>query len=192
MKPRGIWLQGAAALAAVWLLAVGGIWLARSQRMTADKAIDYLNTHRLAGVAAGERKKIIEQLANRVNRLSFEERQKFRFERSMRDLFEEMTDEERSRYLDLTLPKGMQQMMVAFNEMTPAKRKQLVTRSLADMNRMREEVGQEELAKTLSDQNVQRIIDEGMKNYISGANSETKLDLQPLIEQMQNIMQMTR
>jgi hypothetical protein len=179
-------------LAAVWVIAVGGIWLARSQRITAEKAIAYMQSHRLAGLSAAERKRILEGLAYRVNRLSFEERQKFRFEKSVREMFDEMSDEERARYLDLTLPKGMQQMMEAFNQMPPAKRKQVVTRALNDMNRMRDEMGQEDLAKSLSDQNVQRIIDEGMKKYISGANADTKLDLQPLIEQMQSIMQMIR
>jgi hypothetical protein len=192
MKRRRIWLRGAAALAAVWVIATAGVWIARSQKMTAEKTLAYMNAHRLAGLSAAERRKIIEELASRVNRLSFDERQKFRFEKGIRQAFEEMTDEERASYLDRTLPKGMQQMMEAFNQMTPVRRKQIVNRALNDMNRMRDEMGQQELTKSLTDQNVQRIIDEGMKNYISGANAETKLDLQPLIEQMQSIMQMAR
>src|ERR1041384_7528673 len=140
MKGQRIWLRGAAALAAVWVIAVSGIWLAPSQRMTAEKTIEYMNAHRFDGLSAAERKKIIEGLASRVNRLSFEERQKFRFEKSIRQAFEQMTDEERARYLDLTLPKGMQQMMEAFNEMTPTRRKQIVNRALNDMNRMRDEM----------------------------------------------------
>lgn len=190
IRGRQVWLWGGAALAGVWLCAAGGIWLARAQKMTADKALDYLNANPLAGRGDADRLRIVETMANRVNRLTFEERQKFRYEGHLRDWFEQMTEAERRRYIDLTLPKGMKQMMEAFNTMTPAKRKQIVNRALADLTRVREEIGRQDVDGALSDQSVKRIIDEGMRSYFTDANNETKLDLQPLIEQMQNIMQM--
>lgn len=192
MKRRQIWLRGLLAVAAVWLIAMAAIGIARATRMTAGKTLAYMDAHSLEGKSSAERMRAIEGLAARVNKLSFEERQKFRFEDRIRKRFEEMTDEEKARYLDLTLPKGMQQMMQAFNEMTPARRKQVVNRALNDLDRMREETGQGEIQRALSDQNVQRIIDEGMKNYLRDATAQTKLDLQPVIEQMQSIMQLGR
>lgn len=192
LKRRQVWIWGAVAVAVVWLLAIAGIWFARSQRMTAEKAVDYLKAHPLTGLSEPDRQRVIEGMANRVNRLTFEERQKFRYEGKLRKWFEEMTDAERRRYIDLTLPKGVKQMMEAFNEMTPAKRKQVVNRAMADLNRVREELGRQDAEGSLPDQALKRIIDEGMKSFISDANAETKLDLQPLIEQMQSIMQNLR
>ena len=76
--------------------------------------------------------------------------------------------------------------------MTPAKRKQVVNRAMADLNRVREELGRQDAEGSVPDQALKRIIDEGMKSFISDASAETKLDLQPLIEQMQSIMQNLR
>ena len=135
---------------------------------------------------------MVEELARRVNALSFDERQKLRFDRSMRLAFEQMTDEERSRYLDLTLPGGMKQMMEAFNQMPIAKRKQLVNRAMNDLTRVQDEASREDLEKAFSDRNIKKIVEEGLKSYMSDANASTKLDIQPLIEQMQNIMRHAR
>ena len=57
---------------------------------------------------------------------------------------------------------------------------------------MRDETGHTGAEHALSDANLKRMVDEGMKTFIRDANADTKLDLQPLIEQMQNIMQMSR
>ncbi len=177
---------------AVWALAAGGMWLARTSRMTAEKTVAYLEANPLTGKSEGDRARIIAGMADRVNRLGFEERQKFRYEGQLRAWFEQLTEEERARYIELTLPRGMQQMMEAFNEMPPTKRKQIVNRAMNDLARVREEIPEGRSAPALSDDNFKKIVDEGMKTFIRDASAETKLDLQPLIEQMQSIMQMTR
>ena len=192
MNRRQVWWWGAAALAGVWLVAAAGIWLVRSQRMTADKAVVYLRQHPLRSVPAGDRQKIVEGMADRVNRLSFEERQRFRYEGRLRQWFEDMTEDERRHYLDLTLPKGLKQMMEAFNAMEPAKRKQVVNRALADLDRHRGEIAPNDVNKAMSDDNVKHLIDQGMKSFYTDASADTKLDLQPLVEQIQSIMQMGR
>jgi hypothetical protein len=160
--------------------------------MTADKALDYLAAHPLKSKLPYERQHIIEGMAKRVNSLPFEERQKFRFEKSVREMFEEMTDEERTRYLDLTLPTGMKQMIEAFNEMTPEKRKKIVSQAVNDLSKAQTDVDREELQKAFSDENVKKIIGQGLKAYMTEANASAKIDAQPLIEQMQSIMQGVR
>ncbi len=120
------------------------------------------------------------------------QRQKFRHQDDLRAMFEKMTPAERLRYLDLTLPRGMKQMMEAFNKMEPDKRRQLVNRAVNDLTRARDEAGpkdQDRLRTSLNDQTTQKIINEGMKSFLSDATAETKLDLQPLIEQMQTLLQ---
>jgi hypothetical protein len=177
------------ALVGVWLMAALGIWLARSQRMTAAKATDYLAAHPLTGRAPAEREQIIDGMADRVNRLSFEERQKFRYEGDLRAWFESLTAAERSRYIERTLPKGMEQLMKAFNDMSTPQRKQLVNRALNDLERFREDAAAREAGAALNDASLQRLVEEGMRSFIRDASADTKLDLQPLIEQMQSLMQ---
>lgn len=185
-----IWWRGLVALIVVWTVVAGAIAFARAQRQTAEKTLAYLAAHPLAGKSEAERARILAGMAERVNRLEFEERQKFRYEGDLRAWFEELTEAERIRYVELTLPRGLQQLMEAFNEMTPAKRKQIVNRALNDLARAREEMP--DAPPALSDENLQRIVNEGMKSFLRDASAETKLDLQPVIEQMQQIMQMAR
>lgn len=156
MTPRRIWRWGILALLAVWVCAAAGIWLARTQRMTADKAVAWLEGHSLAGASPTARRQIIDGMADRVNRLTFEERQKFRYEGRLREWFESMTPEERAYYIERTLPQGMEQLMKAFNDMPQARRKQLVNRALNDLARVRDEIGQRETDAVFNDANMQR------------------------------------
>lgn len=192
MKRTRILLVGLSGLIGIWALAAGGMWFARSQKMTADKALDYLAAHPLKSQLPSDRQRIIDGMAKRVNGLPFEERQKFRFEKSVREMFEEMNDEEKARYLDLTLPSGMKQMIEAFNGMTPEKRKQIVSRAVNDLSRSQTDVNREELQKAFTDESMKKIIGQGLKAYMTEANAAAKIDAQPLIEQMQSIMQGVR
>ncbi len=189
MKQRRVWLIGSMVLFGIWMCAMAVMWFARAQKMTVEKVSAYVSTHSLKSMSQIERMRTIEELARRVNQLGFEERQKFRFEKKLRLTYEEMTDAEKSRYLDMTLPAGMKQMMESFNNMTPEKRKKLVNRAVTELTRAQNEASQEELDKALNDQNLRRVIDQGLKAYMSEANAASKLEIQPLIEQMQAMMQ---
>ncbi|MBI4023643.1 MAG: hypothetical protein HY360_01595 [Verrucomicrobia bacterium] len=189
MRQRHVWILGALALAVTWIATFAAMWLARSQTMTAEKAAAWISERSLSSLSEDQRLRTIEELARRVNRLSFEERQKFRFERSLRSFYREMTDAERARYLDLTLSGGMKQMMDAFNKMTPDQRKRLVNRAMNELGRAQDETGRAELDKALNDQNIKRIVDQGLKTYFTDANASAKLDAQPLLEQMQSVLQ---
>ncbi len=135
--------------------------------------------------------RFVEGLADRMNRLSLEERRKFRSQRGVRDAWLAMTDEERARYLELTLPTGMKQMMEAFNQMPPERRKQIVNRAVNELQRAQSEGSREEMSKALGDENLKRVVAEGFKAYLKDADASAKLDMQPLLEQVQGLMQMT-
>ncbi|MCC7518302.1 MAG: hypothetical protein IT578_03855 [Verrucomicrobiae bacterium] len=189
---RRLWIWTGLAVAIAWVLAAGSIAFFRGQRVTSEKVVAYLREKPLRDLSDEERMRRIEGLADRVNRLDFEERQKVRFEKEIRRIVLEMTEAERVRYLSLTLPSGMKNMMEAFNKMPPLKRKQVVHRAITELSRYSEGGDRAEMEKTLGDENVKRIAAEGMKAFLSEANSQTKLDLQPLFEQVQNILQMGR
>lgn len=189
---RLLWLWTLLGVALVWAVAVVGIRIFRSQRVTAEKVVHYLEGTSLRDLSADERARRIEELAALVNQLNFEERQKFRLEKRIRQTFREMTDAERARYLELTLPRGMQNLMDAFNKMAPPKRKQVVNRAILELSRASEQGDRNELEKTFGEENLKMIASEGMKAFFSEASAQTKLDLQPLIEQVQSILQMGR
>jgi len=186
------WWTGGLVLAGIWILAAAGIWLARHQTVTAEKTMAYVRAHPLTSRNPDERRAIIENVAHQVNHLTFEERRKFRLEKDLRQFYESMTDAERSYYLDLTLSKGIQQAIQAFNEMPSDKRKRIIQRAVNDLQRAQAELNQGELDKALSDENVKKIIDRGIRAYWTEANAAAKIDIQPLIEQIQAILQGTR
>ena len=174
------------------MVAVASIAWFRSHRITAEKVVAFIAEKSLREMSPGERSARIGALADRVNHLDFEERQKFRLEKRLRAYFLEMTDAERARYLDLTLPSGMKNMMEAFNKMTPQKRKRVIDRAVTELSRVSDQGDRAEMEKALGDENLKKVVTQGMKSYLSEASAQTKLDLQPLVEQVQNILQMGR
>jgi hypothetical protein len=76
--------------------------------------------------------------------------------------------------------------------MTPQKRKQVVNRAVTELSRVSAQGDRAEMEKALGDENLKKVVAEGMKAYFTEANSQTKLDLQPLLDQVQNILQMGR
>lgn len=179
------WLVGGAVLAAVWLLAIAGIAIARSQAVTLEEVVAFAREVSLDGLSAEERRQRIDELAAKVNALEFDGRRRGEIRDAVRDRFAEMTPAERSAYIEATLPRGMQQMMQAVNEMPREERRALVERALADMRGREGEAERQRMEEEVGRETVDRIVEEGMKSFMRDASAESKLDLQPLIEQMQ-------
>ncbi len=170
-------------LVGVWLLAAGVIWFVRAERPTPDKIEAYLAANPLDERQDDERAEVIEAMASKVNRLEFEERRKLQRTGRAREFFESMTDEEQSRYLDLTLPEGFKQVMLALNKMKPEKRRELVERALENI----EKGGPPEDADRppVDDAMMKKIVAQGMTSFYEDANAEVKMDFAPVIEQIQ-------
>ena len=180
---RPLWFKAVLLLAAVWLV-VGGIMMwARSAKPSPESIAKYLDTHPLEGRSPTERKEVIETFASQLTRLDFDQRREARIEKRPDQFFKFLTPEEQAHFIDLTVPSGFKQMMEALNKMSPAKRAEFVARALSDMRRERDEGG--EPPPKLDDPNVQKIVNTGLKSFFSEASPETKLDLAPLIEEMQ-------
>jgi len=177
-------LRIALALLVVWVAAGTGIYLLKKSTPTAESVASLMDDQSLEGRSEAERRSAIEQVADRLDRLEFEERQKLRQTRAPERYYQAMTDEERLYFLDRTLPAGFRQMMDAFNKMEPAKRKQLVKRVLDDMER-----DEDRRPPDLNEAMTQKIVDQGLRSFYNDASAETKLDLAPVIERMQVRMQ---
>jgi len=176
-----IWLKTGALLIAVWLVAAIVIHVASSSQPTAAGVTAYVHSLDLDSLQGDARARAIERMEKMVNRISFEDRQELNRERINRDFFDKLTAAEQEAYLDATLPTGFQQLMDSFNKMDPVKRKQFVSQAL---ERMKEHQGQGPPGG--ADANLaQKVIDQGLKSFYRDADADVKLDLAPLIEQMQ-------
>jgi hypothetical protein len=179
------WLKTAALIGGVWILAAIIIHFASASQPTAASVAAYIRTADLDTLQGGARARAIDRMEQMVNRLPFDERQQLDRKGVNRDFFHKLTPAEQGAYLDATLPTGFQQLMDAFNKMDPLRRKQIVNDALA---RMKEREGQG--PPLGADPNLaQHVIDQGLKSFYSDANADVKLDLAPLIEQMQRNLQ---
>lgn len=182
------WIKALLLLAAVWLIAGGAIWWARNSKATPESLVRYVETHPLDGQPEKERARRLDKIAGQLNRLDYGQRREMRLGRRLDRFFKSLSPSEQSRFLDRTLPAGFKEMMDALNKMEPKKRKQFVERSLAEMKKQEGEDLPPEARDNL-DGNAEKIINQGLKSFYSEASAETKLDLSPLIEQMQKNLQ---
>ncbi len=190
MRSRKVigWWAGLA-LVLIWTMAIGAMRLARASRMTAEKVVALMQAEPLEGKPPEERLRRLDRLADRINRLPFEERQRLRMKGDLRAYFEELPVEERRHFIERTMPSGLRQMTEAFNRMSREERRRLVERALEDLRRESARARQDaERAWREDPELTQRLVDEGMKVYLTETSAEAKIDLQPLIEQMQAIL----
>jgi hypothetical protein len=185
---RPVWIKAFILLAAVWIIVGGVIWWARSQKPTPDRLLAYVESHPVDGKSDGDRTKVIEKVAKQLNGLTYEERRELRVNRRLDRFFRSLNSDEQMRFLDLTVPEGFKQMMEALNKMERDKRKRFVERTLNEMRRD-ETIPEAERERFLEDPNTQKIIDQGLKSFYSDASAETKMDVAPILEQMQRNLQ---
>src|SRR6478609_4636447 len=178
---NSLWIKALAALAAIWLLAGGVILWAKASKPTPAKLEQYVNSNPLDGKSAADRARTIGRVADQLNGLSYEDRQHMRMGRRLDSFFRSLSPDEQGQFLDRTLPTGFKQMMEAFNKMEPEKRKKFVKKALSDMERDAERGEQ----PPVDEEVMQKMVEQGLRSYYSDASSEVKMDLAPLIEQMQ-------
>ena len=180
-----IWLKTVLVLAGVWALATGVIhWLHASQP-TAASITDYLARTNIEAQSGRDRARTIQRVEDQLNDVSYDERQRVQRSGVTHKFFRALTPAERIAFLDATLPAGFKQMMDAFNQMDPAKRKQFVERAVEEMKKHEGEGPPPGADEQIN----QQFINQGLKSFYSDANADTKLDLAPIIEQMQRNIQ---
>lgn len=176
------WLKTGALVAAVWIAAAIIIHFANASQPTAATVTAYVSSLDLDTLQGDARARAIARMENMVNHISFEDRQQLDRERISHDFLHRLTPEEQEAYLDATLPTGFQQLMDSFNKMDPVKRKQMVNDALA---RMKEHEGEGGPPPGADAKIVQHVVDQGLKSFYRDADADVKLDLAPLVEQMQ-------
>lgn len=196
-RKQRIILQAVVALALIWVVVFAVRSIAGSQRVTAEnlqQAInqadfeDWSEKDKVPGGAAAERRdERLREIADQVNRLDFAEREKTRDGRIGEEFFRRLSRPEKELFIDLTIEKSMETFMQALDALEPAQRRKFVEDGLREIEDGRTE---EEMARAreLSEDLLGRITEEGMKSYFENASVETKLDLAPLMEAMDDVM----
>ncbi len=196
MARKDVFVKAAVVLIVVWL----AVWAVRSyagsRRITADRVNREIDAARFAdwsdgpgsAAVAARREKELREIANLVNRLDFQEREKNRDNRSGEKFFRNLSPNEKSLFIDLTIVESMSRFMEALDAMKPEQRKKFVEQGLEEINkgRTREDM---ERADELSADLLDKITQEGMKAYFEKSSTNTKLDLAPLMEAMNEQMQ---
>jgi hypothetical protein len=182
-------LFAAVALVAVWGAAWTAFHFAAKTKMTAEKVEQFAAATDLARLSGADREKAINDFASMINALAYEERLKWRRDEDWKKWFAAMTEAERLKFIEATLPTGVQQMMDAFSQLPDDKRKRFIDESL---KRMREQ-GLNNSAGNygrngpppLSPELEQKVRELGVKQLYTGSSAETKAELAPLLEEMQ-------
>jgi len=198
MGRRAVIIRAVIVLVAVWV----GVWgiraWASSRRITAEmlekqvikaRLDDWSNLEGTPDPAeAARREEEIRNIAGLVNRLDFRERQKNREDRSNEIFFRKLDKRERELFFDLTIRETMDTFMEALDAMKPDQRKKFVEDGLKELERGRSEAEMKR-TKELGDEMLTKASEQGMRAYFEKANADTKLDLAPLMEAMNETMQ---
>lgn len=190
-------IKGGVALAVLWGVVWGVLQVTGAMKPSPEKVEAYIADHSLSEVTdPDERRKIIARMARMLNQLEGGQLRDMFAEEGERDgppeFIADMTPEEQGYFMELRLGKAFEQMMVAFNDMEREERKRIVDRTL---RQMRSDSDQSEGMNRLEDENpemAEKMINEGLKAYYQDASAETKIDLAPVLEQMQKNLRFQR
>ena len=186
-------LAAAIVLVAAWVLALVGTRIAARAKMTAQKVIAALHAMDLEKLSAGERARRLRELAEKFSALSTDERRRARADREWDRLWRQMAEQEKSDFVERTMPSGVKQMLTAFEQLPEDRRRFAVTNAIARMRAEREAggvpaAGAEE-REPLSEELQKKVITTGLKTFYAESSAQTKAEVAPLLEEMQRMMQ---
>ena len=196
MQRKRFIIQALSAVVLVWLLVFIVQSWASSRKITAEKLRQTIQKAALAdwsqgegsAAEAGKRREKIQEVANITNRLDFQEREKNRENRTIEPFFKSLSANERALFIDLTVAESMNKFMQALDQMPAEERRKFVKRGLDEIEKGRTAEDMER-TRELGEDVMKRITEEGMRAYFQKASTQTKLDLAPLMESMNEVMQ---
>ena len=193
MRRSRVLLQTLLLLVLIWGAVAGLRAVAGAKQVTAEKVTAVIDAAAMADWSERSgtdktREEKLRNIAGLVNRLDFAERQKTRGYRSSERFYRVLSNDEKKLFIDLTVRESMGKFMEAIDSLPPEKRKEFVEQGLEEIEsgKTAEEMAR---AKELGDDLLETIAGEGMRAYFEKANTDTKLDLAPLMESMNEVMQ---
>jgi hypothetical protein len=191
----------AVAVCGIWLVAFAGIRIARNAKMTAEKVRAYAESVELGKLSGAARAKAIQDLADKLNALSLEERRKARADRLAWNWFNQMTEDEKASFIDATMPTGFKQMLAAFEQLPEEKRRKSIDDALRRLKEARDQgaggpgaggPGGTNGPPVLSDELQAKVRTIGLKTFYSQSSAQTKAELAPVLEELQRVMESGR
>ena len=189
-----------AGIVGVWIIAATGYIIARNAKVTAEKVQAYVAAVDLSKLSAADRAEALRNLAAMLNALSLEDRQRLRLGGTAEGWFTQMTEEEKTAFIEATMPTGFKQMIAAFEEQPEEKRRRTIDQSLKRLREMNAEAqsgtatgasGTNRPA-ALSPELEAKVRTIGLKSFYSQSSAQTKAELAPLLEEMQKAMESGR
>lgn len=182
-------------IASIWMAVAGILRITSQHTSTPDKVItSMLNAPWLkddnAAVSDAERQKQLDAVIAQINLLDFDQRKQLREDGQdvTKRFMESLTKEERGQFLEKTVEQHFKSVMKAFNQMKPEERRRMVEQARANMQRNQADGRNMENLKKEDEQVFQNVVEKGLGAYYEDASAETKLDLAPLMEEMQQRM----
>lgn len=198
MSRRNVILRAITVLSIVWAVVWSVRTYAGSRKITAERFeariqnadfADWSGHENPPSAADAERRaKELREIADMVNRLDFQEREKNRRNRSGEEFFRKLSPAEKNLFIDLTIMESMNRFMESLDAMPPEQRRRFVEQGLKEI-----EAGQTEddmaRAEELGSDLLEKISQQGMRAYFEKSSTQTKLDLAPLMEAINETMQ---
>ncbi|MSU60205.1 MAG: hypothetical protein EXS35_18880 [Pedosphaera sp.] len=190
----------ALALVGIWVVALAGWWIFSSLKVTPEKVEAYVNSVDLSKLTAAGRAQAIQALADKLNKLSLEERQRLRGDGTAYRWFEQMSEAEKGQFIEATMPTGFKQMIAAFEELPEDKRKRTIEDAL---RRLRSTTDRIQAGQVMGGQGTYRppqisaelqakVRTIGLKTFYSQSSAQTKAELAPVLEELQRAMESGR
>ena len=188
------------ALVAVWLVAWTGHVLARHSRMTVAKVHQFVQSVDFEKLSGEQRRRTLQQLADKLNALPFEERREARMRREWEHWFTHMTEVEKEQFIQATFPTGLKQMITAFERLPEERRRRTIDESL---RRLREAQAEQSSAgrqpggqgasgappSPISPELEAKVRTLGLKTFIAESSAQTKAEVAPLLEEIQRLIE---
>ena len=189
----------AIAVVAIWAVALTGRGIARNSQMTADRVRAYVESVNLSKLSAEDRAGALRKLAEQFSALSVDERRRAQFEQIAKDWFDQMTEEEKEKFLEATMPAGFKQMLTSFQQLPEEKQRQIVADALRRLMetavRIQAEGGTSLGTNTLPRVNgdlLAQVWAKGLEGFYTQSSAQTKAELAPVLEELQRVMESGR
>jgi hypothetical protein len=182
---------GAIALVAVWFLAWGGFVLAKKSKLTAEQVTRFQQSLDWGKLSAADRAKALRELVDKLNAMSPEERIRWHLDNGW---FRQLTDEEKSWFLEAFLPGEMKQALNVFERWPKERQQAEIDGALRDL---RNNAGHSDpaaqigpggtnAAPFLSPELEQQVREIGLNTLYSKGSAQTRAQIAPLMIEIQH------
>ncbi|HEX4120033.1 MAG TPA: hypothetical protein VH619_05335 [Verrucomicrobiae bacterium] len=193
-------VSAAGCIVGIWLAALAGHAYFEHLKMTADKVRAFVQSVHFSELTGDARAKALKELEDKLNALSYAERQHLRREHLIDDWFSAMTPEEQEQFIDATMPTGFKQMITAFEQLPEDKRHKVIDDA---MKNLRKESEQDSTATNNANMGTNapppirpeleaKIREIGLNSFYSQSSAQTKAEAAPLLEELQRVMETGR